>query len=256
MIEKLEVDVTNPGQVFACLGVLDILDRLDPGAVGRFAEETSFEIQAKARVHDAVAAIKNASLDAEAPADAIAPWGGDKAWPVVVSGDFGSFTLDPWLTPDHSTVATGLKLWAGQVSTPELLKGLQERLLLPEPNAAGPLFLLGVPGTPTGLDPRSAISKSDLGFSYNSQRLKPRIYPAVDLFAMIGLEGARPERTGGLTYAYSLWDKPLPPVVARAVLAGRVSALASSRWEYTIESRGLAGTYKNLSTGRPVEEGK
>jgi hypothetical protein len=256
MIDNLEVDVANPGQVFACLGVLEILDMLSPGATGNFSEEVCFQIQARASIHDAVVALKNATLEAEAHASPMAPWGGDKTWPVVVSGAFGSMAIDPWLTPDHSKTATGLKLWAGRVSTLDLLRGLQERLPVPGPDGASKLFDLGAAGTPSGLDPRSAVSRSNLGFSYNSQKLKPRVYPAVDLFAMLGLEGARPERTGGLTYAYSLWDMPLPPLVARAVLTGRVPSLASSRWEYSIESRGLAGTYQYFSNARPTEESK
>lgn len=254
MTECLNVDVSNPGQVFACLGMLELVDLLSPGAVGSFVGEARFQMASETSVRDAVESFKRAEMVVEPRAGAAAPWGGDKCWPIVVSGRFGSVTLDPWLSPDHSRTATDLKLWAGRVNTLDLLRGLQAKLPLPAARDLSNLFDLKATGTPTGLDPRSAVSKSDLGFSYNSQGLKPIIYPAVDLFAMVGLEGARPMRTGGLEFAFSLWERPLPPAVARAVLTGRLSSLASSRWGYSIEARGLAGTFQNLSYAKPMEE--
>jgi CRISPR-associated protein Csx14 len=254
MTEYLNVDVSNPGQVFACLGMLELFDLLSPGATGGFVGEARFEVSGDTSVGDAVVALKAAKMTVEPHEGAEAPWGGDKCWPIVVSGRFGSMTLDPWLSPDHSRKATGLKLWAGQVEPLDLLHKLQAKLPIPGVYDPSKLFDLSDSGTPTGLDPRSAVSKSDLGFAYNSHNLKPIIYPAVDLFAMIGLEGARPMRTGGLSYAYNLWEKSLPPTVARAVLTGRFATLASSRWGYLIESRGLPGTYQNLSYAKPIEE--
>ncbi len=255
MTEFLNVDVSNPGQVFASLGMLELVDLLSPGAVGGFVGEARFQVDGATSVRDAVESLRTAEMVIEPHAGEEAPWGGDKCWPVVVSGRFGSVTLDPWLTPDHSRTATGLKLWAGQVETLDLLRKLQARLPRAGAYDLSNLFELTDSGTPTGLDPRSAVSKSDLGFAYNSQGLKPTIYPVVDLFAMLGLEGARPMRTGGSSYAYNLWDQRLPPTVARAVLTGRLAPLASSRWSYSIESRGLAGTYQNLSYAKPMEEG-
>ncbi len=252
MTGHLDVDVSNPGQVFACLGMLELVDLLSPGAVGSFLGEARFQIDGETSICDAVESFKRAEMAIEPHAGA--PWGGDKCWPIVVSGRFGSVTLDPWLSPDHSRTANGLKLWAGRVETLALLRGLQARLPLPADRDPSNLFDLKDAGTPTGLDPRSAVSKSDLGFSYNDQNLKPMIYPAVDLFAMVGLQGARPMHTGRAEFAYNLWERPLPPMVARAVLTGRMASLATSRWGYSIEARGLAGTYQNLSYAKPVGE--
>ena len=35
---RVKVDVTNPGQFFACCGLLELADRLWPGAEGWFEE--------------------------------------------------------------------------------------------------------------------------------------------------------------------------------------------------------------------------
>ena len=66
MIEELDVDVANPGQVFACLGLLEALERLAPGTTGGFVEEARFLVESGASVCDAVAAVKSASLSVAA----------------------------------------------------------------------------------------------------------------------------------------------------------------------------------------------
>ena len=255
MTEALEVDVSNPGQVLACLGLLEVLDRLSSGSVGAFVAESEFQVESEATIAAVLAAVKGATVQEERLYEDPPPWKGDKAWPVVLKGGFGSMVLDPWLEPDHSDTAKGLKLWAGQVNTRDMIQGLIERLPV-GPSASGrDLFDREAVGTPTGLDHRSAVSKEDLGFSYNSQQLKPVLYPVVDAFAMVGLQGARPKRTGPLTYSYRLWDRPLPPPIARATLVGALPSLACSRWVYRVESRGLGGTYRYLSAATPEEEG-
>lgn len=253
MTDLVDVDVTNPGQVLACLGLLEIMERLAPDTVGGFEEERRFRFEGQASVRDALEAIRGSTVGYESVPTRAKSSIDEKARPVELKGEWGSLTLDPWLSPDHRDVATGFKLWAGQVTTRDLLEGLRRRLPQPAHGAERSLLSLGTRGTPTGLDPRSAVSKSDVGYSYNDQGLKPMIYPAVDLFGFIGAHGAKPRRTGGSTYSYALWEKPLPAQVARAVMGGRLPERASLRLEYTVESRGLAGTYKYLSFGRPIE---
>lgn len=247
MTEILQVDVSNPGQVFACLGLLEILDLLSPGSEGAFPSDTTFKVESGAHAATALSSVAEATVEEERLAPTPPPWGVDKAWPVTLEGDFGLLVLDPWLEPDHSETSKGLKLWAGRVGTLDLVRGLAGLIPRETPLAVPDAFDWESPGTPTGLDPRSAVSKEDLGYSYNSQGLKPQIYPIVDTFALIGLRAARPPRTGSRTYAYHLWDTPIPPILARAALKGELPSLMTSRWIYTVESRGLNGTYKYLS---------
>ena len=253
MTETLQVDVSNPGQVFACLGLLEVLDLFAPGSEGAFASEREFQVRSGAPLARALESVAAAKAREEHPHPDPPPWGGDKAWPVVLDGGFGSLVLDPWLEPDHGGTSKGLKLWAGRVDTLELVRGLLKAIPAAGHRPMRGVFEWEASGTPTGLDMRSAVSKEDLGYSYNSQNLKPVLYPVVDTFAMIGLEAARPPRTGALTYRYSLWTQPLPPVIARATLAGKIPSLTASRWVYRVESRGLGGTYRYLSQSNPEE---
>jgi CRISPR-associated protein Csb3 len=45
-------------------------------------------------------------------------------------------------------------------------------------------------------------------------------YPICELLAILGLEHARPEQLDATRFAYCVWDFWLPPVLARAAIAG------------------------------------
>jgi CRISPR-associated protein Csb3 len=206
------------------------------------------------RLRTVLERFRGATLQEERAYQDPPPWGDAKAWPVEVRWTEGWIVLDPWLKPDHSKVARGLKLWSGQMTSLRLLQGLHMLLPPTESVHTEGLFEWGAPGTPSGLDFRSAVSKEDLGFSYDGQGLKPVVYPFTDLLALVGLQGARPRRVGPSSFVYFLWEVPLPSVLARAALIGALPGLASSRWIYMAERRGLGGTYWYLTRAEPLEE--
>ncbi len=47
----IKVDVTNPGQFFACCGLLELADRLWPGAEGWF-DTTTFKLSTEGTVRE------------------------------------------------------------------------------------------------------------------------------------------------------------------------------------------------------------
>ncbi|MDP1796631.1 MAG: hypothetical protein Q8K78_04085, partial [Planctomycetaceae bacterium] len=60
---RVQVDVTNPGQFFACCGLLELADRLWPGAEGWFTEEASvFQITRAGSLLELLDAITNLTL--------------------------------------------------------------------------------------------------------------------------------------------------------------------------------------------------
>ena len=58
---QVSVDPTNPGQFFACCGLLELADRLWPGAEGWF-EEVRFHVQCDGTFHELIAKLANAKL--------------------------------------------------------------------------------------------------------------------------------------------------------------------------------------------------
>jgi CRISPR-associated protein Csx14 len=80
------------------------------------------------------------------------------------------------------------------------------------------------------LDPRGSVDPIHGGFSPDALRkgdkggLEVRVatYPICELLAILGLEHARPERLDRNRFAYCVWDRLLPPVLARAAITGKL----------------------------------
>jgi CRISPR-associated protein Csb3 len=80
------------------------------------------------------------------------------------------------------------------------------------------------------LDPRGSIDPIHGGFSPDSLRkgvgggldVRVATYPICEVLAIFGLEHARPERLDSHRFAYCVWDRSLPPVLARPAVAGRL----------------------------------
>ncbi len=80
------------------------------------------------------------------------------------------------------------------------------------------------------LDPRGSVDPIHGGFSPDALRkgdqggldVRVATYPICELLAILGLEHARPERLYANQFAYCVWDPLLPPVLARAAIAGKL----------------------------------
>ena len=69
----VNVDVTNPGQFFACCGLLELADRLWPGAQGWF-ERATFHVESDRTFDQLLRAITEADLiQVEPENDAASP---------------------------------------------------------------------------------------------------------------------------------------------------------------------------------------
>src|SRR5579884_372838 len=88
------------------------------------------------------------------------------------------------------------------------------------------------------LDPRGVVDPIHGGFSPDSLRkgakggidMRVATYPLCELLAVIGLECTRPERLDGRRFAYSVWDRMLPPLLARAALGGHLGFVSGRRF--------------------------
>ena len=77
------------------------------------------------------------------------------------------------------------------------------------------------------LDLRGVVDPIHGGFSPDNLRKGPKggldvrvaTYPLCELLAVIGLQHARPDRIDSEHFTYNVWDRMLPPVIARAAIA-------------------------------------
>lgn len=254
MRERIRVDPANPGQVFACLGLLEVAGLLRKPATGRFDQgavetQVQFELDSSVGIKRIITEIKEAEL--KEPEETGPLWEANrekgvsteersKTVPVQVRGSGWTLVIDAWLEPDRRKTNRLFKTWAGRVGSLQIIKALRDALDVGSNTSE--LFDWGVRMRPIGYDHRSAVSADNIGYYYNKVS-DVLVYPVVDLFALIGLNHVRPPLLGNDAFEYFLWSQPLPPEVARAALTGAIPWLAVSRWKVTVESRGNFKTW-------------
>ncbi len=223
----VNVDVTNPGQFFACCGLLELANRLWPGAEGWFGEDTrSFYIATEGKLVELVEAIAQVELihlDEE-----------DKySSPIAFGGPFRNFVIDWWKT-DYSG-AKDLKVWAGTMESHGIAHALQLALRDTKFHTED-LFNIGMivrdadnpkkKKEPYYFDARRAPNAHarDIGFSPNDLKLTTTAYPAVELLCLVGLQVARPKPTDiTRVYDYYTWLIPLNSSLILAASTGSLN---------------------------------
>ena len=231
---SVPVDLTNPGQVFACLGFLEAAEILLGDARGGFDWRLLTDVQFRLAGHGSDNPIERVLrfLD-EATVRSFAPtispnstdeWGIETekqdtyvfpftdtkpdVLPVRLSDSSGkSIMINHWGEQAQSGLDR-VKFWAGMKGKPGA-KLTQETLDLIQGRAADhaedPFSLSAEQSSSFRFDWRRDYVPIDLGFSPNAHNnLVMRGYPIVELLAAIGLTNARPTKRGRLEYCYGV----------------------------------------------------
>ncbi|MDZ7620681.1 MAG: hypothetical protein U1E05_27070 [Patescibacteria group bacterium] len=232
----IPVDLTNPGQFFACCGLLELADRLwQRGAQGWF-EQGQFRMAGCCTLDALIEAIAHAELTQVDPEN-------NTSSPIVVGKPFRSIRLDWWL--DDRSGGKELKVWAGTMESVRIAKAMQFALRN-EPFREPGLLDVGVIAydpdnsekkvEPYYFDARRAPNahSRDVGFSPNDLGLTMTAYPAVELLCLIGLQCCLPARTPWpRVYDYFAWPRAIPADLLRPMVAGAItlSGLRGYRFE-------------------------
>ncbi len=258
----IPVEVFNPGQIFACMGFLEVADALLGGAEGGFdwsdGAEPCFEIDAdggqnpfeavleflaKARITE----IKDSGEPFPGPREDGNRW--KMKLPVELKTDGGSFVISHWA--DGST-RNEFKLYSGNRSACKIA----EAMLKGDPHPpqqlglaqlwedrrveliADPFNVSTAMRGSFNLDPRGAWTAIDAGYSPNDQKHFVAASPAVELLAAMGLEHARPDQFEGREVRYGVWRGLLPPAIARPALGGVAVGVPIRRFRFTLDHSG------------------
>lgn len=246
----VNVDVTNPGQFFACCGLLELADRLWPQSEGWF-ERRKFCIltgdrsrrlsdllnAAQAMWFDVGDDTENQDGDEEKPKvePIILYWSQDD----MKEGKGPAIQLDWW--GDKS-----IKPWAGSMKERLILRAMLTAI---DPANSDPfndlrrvqyqspkLSKAGKPKKPQKkepfyFDPRRGNKSHplDCGFSPDTHKMEADCCPVLEALCFIGLQRARPASTGtGNQFRYTVWpklspvDSGLPPSIVGSVVSGIV----------------------------------
>jgi CRISPR-associated protein Csb3 len=250
----INVDVTNPGQFFACCGLLELADRLWQGAEGWYSGEarmfclapsnTATHADAEQFIH-AIAACRLTNTMSDKQIHRRTELGLkkkkemssqeeeekkllDKLWreePLLFHDPF-HFRVD-WFT-DAYAGGDRYKTWAGQQSVIEIARAMKKPIEDGGWVGVSPCEWLshtGGDGVPFNFDSNlgGQSSSLDVGFSLDPLGMGIRTRPLLELAAFIGLQRFRPCSNPGMNrHSYTAWLDPLPPEIAAVATTGRL----------------------------------
>ncbi|GIW43957.1 MAG: type I-U CRISPR-associated protein Cas8c [Candidatus Binatia bacterium] len=251
---SVQVDITNPGQFFACCGLLEVAHRVwCPGPAEGWFADGHFLLARNDGKPAEMADLINAALGCDAQT---IPIDDPKTDPIGL-GDPIRMRLDWWRRSDGSTNL--FKTWAANATSLQMYIKWRDPLrscLGSINDQAKNLLLLShqVQGS-YGFDSDLVWDALCVGFSFNEHNKLRKLptRPAVELFGAIGLERFFPELDEKKrSVSYSAWRVPLTASVARAAVLGLVPEVTLCRLRTHFVSR---GSFKGLDTARVVEGG-
>lgn len=286
---RVGVDPTNPGQYFACCGLLELADRFWDGAEGWFSNEGDhffvrpisasadlggadfFETlascplsntmtESQLRRRDELSRMpkkdikKDPSIEAEKKAL-------DTLWreaPLRLREPF-NLCLD-WFQ-DERAGGDAFKTWAGQQSVFEIARGMKAlaetalKSMLPEDWLRHRMNSDSVPFN-FDADLGGMGSDRDVGFSLDPLKtIKVQTRPFLEFFSFVGLQRFRPLRIARENrYRFSLWPDPLVPEVASIAACGLLQSSVSRAYEFRLLYR--TKYLKSFLPANPVRGGE
>ena len=260
---SIPVDLLNPGQVFACLGLLEAADILLGAATAAFdwsnGRETRFRVATEDEelpVERVMRFLEEARVVTRVPSQSPnverwkASWGAapeadppqhsfpfpdpdsPATLPIVLQDDdCNAIALDYW---GDATRRDNVKFWAGAAGYPgaaivldalEIVRGKMRQ------HATDPFALSGPQTSSFRFDWRRDYIPVQDGFSKNRHGTSIQMvgFPLVEILAAIGVSNARPHRAAKLEYRYGVLGAGhgplLDPLFHRAALGAETSPI-------------------------------
>jgi hypothetical protein len=229
-------DLSNPGQFFACCGLLELADRLWPSAAGWFdlgGPGTVFRIATRpdASLEDLLACARSVEFDVRGEEGGDDD-GGGPIEPIVVRSPI-KLVLDWW--SDKS-----IKPWAGSMNERLILGAMLRAIDTTKPDPFNDFRVVRDPKTRKKREPfyfdcrrGSNAHPLDSGFSPDTQEMESDCCPAVEALCFIGLQRARPVPTGRPNQSrYTVWTDRLPANAIAPVVCGLVAVSNSPAFTF------------------------
>lgn len=280
---SVSVDVTNPGQFFACCGLLELAHRRWPGTEGWFEATTdSFRVSTaenSASLGVLLSALKTCALTdsgAESGVEMTETGEDDtdqKAAPFLLARPF-DLLLD-WFAHESNK---DLKPWAGSMNGRLIFLAMKQAI---DASSREPLAQSSVVYDPVAQDPTALTSRRrqgnkprkrepfyfdarrgsnaksiSVGFAPDAIGMTSAAYPAVEVLCMVGLQRFRPAPAGASrVFHYWTWSVPLPPALAAAAVCGRLPGVVGQRYRFESAFRTDRRKHKGFLAAVPVPEG-
>ena len=271
---SVNIDMTNPGQFFACCGLLELAHRLDHRALGWFdTGRLNLASTPSDLLQQFLACEVEPLVDVRPDTKPETQDGSEKregkTTPIWLAAPF-DLRLDWWNSSDAQeaklkTWSAGQKvtdLFIGKTSVRRTKKGDKTtyspsmRDHLRESSERDPVDWLRVSGpieSPKSFCFDSRLSRNnalDLGHVGGNTMA---FSPAVDVLAVVGLQRFRPRVIETWSRnRYCTWSQPLPADIAAVVTLGLIPQLIDSCFEFPVKRRDAPGRYKLFGHAQPV----
>ncbi len=248
----VKVDATNPGQFFACCGLLELAGALCPETEAWF-ENGQFRLQFDRPFDWLLHTIGSAELRQLDPAN-------DTGSSMEIGEPFGR-ELNWWA--DVVAGGKAMKVWAGSMRNVRIARAMQSAIAnVPDPNR---MFDYGT----VVYDPENSAKKvepfyfdsrrawnarsRDIGFSPDSFSMTTVAFPAVEFLCLVGLQRCLPAPTDrSRTFIYFSWSRPLPIGIAFAVANGTLGVGDVEAYRFEVAFRTDQKKHKAFFPATPV----
>lgn len=255
----IPVDLYNPGEFFACCGLLELAHRLtqsDRRALGWFenidGSRSNFSVSAFAddgpiTLETIIRPIKDCEISTTNPES--------KEGPVLLGLPF-NIILD-WRPPFPQSKM--IKTYAGNQNLLKIVRTLQQAIQDISDNEFVGSELLGIrkptSGAVTAFDVAKAEDAIDAGFSMDVQkgRLFRHSRVFLELLALIGAQRFCPQQgEERLERIYFAWQIPLFASLASGAVSRNIPAIPAKGYSFRMYEREASGKYKGFSTARKL----
>jgi CRISPR-associated protein Csb3 len=264
---RINVDPANPGQFFACCGLLELADRLSGSARGYFSPSgEEFVIDSAEGPKDGMAEVLRTELSScsiqstlteagtnslrkllnqkkssRTPEDETEKQRLSELWErerICLSKPFDLW-IDWW--SDTRSGGSRFKTWAGKQLVIDIVRGMQAGIRgnhwksVPTANWLCQAVSDGSLPLYFDSDIGRQSASLDVGFSTDALEMRSGTRPMVELAAFAGLQRFRPlpaESTE--TFSYFQWTEPLPPMLAALACSGYLPRVSVRPFEFRL----------------------
>lgn len=272
---RIHVDVTNPGQFFACCGLLELASRVDSNAEAAFCDN---EFVVYGRVENTLSDLFSCTVDAEIVADdateetedddSVDPHRG-RIYPMTLRDPF-NLRLDWWTFQEAQDQK--IKTWTAGQRVTDILLGHHKRRKKKGQSVLDPIpsmrdhFRDAVVEHPSDWLRQTRPVAAPMAFSYDSRLSRNNALdlghvtdavmefsPAIDVLTIIGLQRFRPRTIETWTRnQFCTWKTPVPVQIAPAAALGIIPSLIDGTFEFPVKPRDSQGRFKLFGHAHPV----
>lgn len=266
---RIPVELTNPGQFFACCGLLELADRLWQGAEGWFEGDHFFIRTDRGSMEGILGALQQSAISNTMTPTQIARLnelstmtkkkreaingleeekseldGMRRKAPVLIQGPI-LLRID-WFC-DPYTRGFALKTWAGQQSVVEITSDMFTGVLNVAVAAPfSPWTHVRDVGLPFNFDSDLGAQGSglDIGFSFDKlegssiTRINRGCRPVLEFLCFVGLQRFRPREIANTdSFLYSAWSIPLPICLAGVAASRSIRVSTIGHFKFSMFQR-------------------